>query len=158
MKSPSKMTIPRPSAESLDEDEAEKQVVPVVEEEISISRVKEKTGKAVRVRIESHEEKQWIPVTDIIEEISVERVPIQRFVDERTGPREEGDVLIIPVFETVPVVEHRLLLKEEIHIVRNRREVQREEEVVLRKEIPVIEHRRAEQDDWRPEFPAQQGR
>lgn len=158
MKSPSKPNITRQSAESQDKDEAGKQVVPVVEEEISISRVKEKTGSAVRVRIESHEEMQRVPVTDIIEEISVERVPIKRYVDERTGPREEGDVLIIPVFETVPVVEQRLLLKEEIHVIRNRREVEREEEVVLRKETPVIERRRSEQDDWRPDFPAQQGR
>jgi stress response protein YsnF len=158
MKSPSKPNITRQSAASQDQDEARKQVIPIVEEEVSISRVKEKTGNAVRVRIESHEEKQQIPVTDIIEEISIERVPIKRYVAERSGPREEGDVVIIPVFETVPVVEQRLLLKEEIRIVRNRREVQREEQVVLRKETPVIEHRASDQDQWSPDFPAQQGR
>lgn len=157
MKSPSKPKITRQSAETQDKDETNRQVLPVVEEEVSISRVTEKTGHAVRVRIESHEEKQLVPVTDIVEEISIERIPVKRFVDERTGPREEGNVVIIPVFETVPVVEQRLLLKEEIHIVRIRREIQREEEVLLRKETPRIERRTSEQDDWKPDIPAQQG-
>lgn len=121
--------------------------LPVIEEEMSVSRVTEHAGR-VRVRIESREEVERIPVTEIIEEVSVEHVPINRYVDERSEPRQEGDVVIVPVFETVAVVEKRLLLKEELHIVRHRREVQREEVVVLRKERPIVERRASNQDEW----------
>ncbi len=133
-------------------DEPEQTAIPIIEEEVSISRAIEKTG-ALRVRIASHEEKQRIPVSEIVEEVSVERVPVNRYVRERTETREEGDVVVIPVFETVSVVEQRLLLKEEIRITRRRREVRREEEVVLRKEEPVIERRAADQDEWSQEPP-----
>lgn len=126
-----------------------KQVLPVVQEEVAISRVTAKTGRALRVRIEAREETQKLPLTETIEEVSIERVPINRYVDQRSGTREEGDVLIIPVFETVAVLEERLLLREEVRIVRRRREVRREEEVVLRKETPVIERRASAQDEWR---------
>lgn len=118
-----------------------KQVLPVVQEEVAISRETKKTGKAVRVRIESHDERKTVPVFETLDEVSVERVPINRYVDERTEPREEGDVVIIPVYETVSVVERRILLREEVRIVRRRREVRRDEEVTLRKETPVIERR-----------------
>lgn len=143
---------PQPGAESRREDE-ETRVIPVVEEEISVSRVTEKTGRAVRVRIESREEREIVPVTESVEEVSVERVPINRYVAERSEAREEGDTVVIPVFETVPVVEMRLLLKEEIRIVRRRREVQREEEVLLRKDVPVIERRETAQGEWTPDPP-----
>ena len=144
---------PRQSTRPQGENEAQTRTIPVVQEEASISRVVEKTGKAVRVRIASHEEKQQVPVSEIIEEISVERVPINRYVNERTAPREEGDVVIIPVFETVSVVEERLLLKEEVRIVRHRREMQRDEEVVLRKETAVVERRASGQEEWSQDSP-----
>lgn len=123
------------------------QTIPVVQEEASVSRVLEKTG-TVRVRIASHEERQQVPVDEIFDEVTVERVPINRYVSERTGPREEGGVVIIPVFETVPVVEQRLVLKEEVRIVRQRREVRRQEEVVVRREEAIVERRAADLGEW----------
>jgi len=122
--------------------------IPVVEEQAALSRVREETGAALRVRIVAHEEEARLPATDIVEEISVERVPVGRYVQERSGPREEEGVVIVPVFETVAVVETRLLLKEELRIVRRRRELTRLEPVVLIKETPVVERRRSEQDEW----------
>ncbi|MGE5489975.1 MAG: DUF2382 domain-containing protein [Actinomycetota bacterium] len=136
-------------------DEGSSRTIPVVQEEASVSRVVESTGGAVRVRIASHEERQRIPLTEAFDEVSVERVPINRYVTERTGPRQEGEVVIIPVFETVAVVEERLLLKEELRILRQRREVQRETEVVLRKETPVVERRAPGQEQWSEDSPDQ---
>lgn len=153
MPKPGKPHRPLQSTRTRERDEAQSRTIPVVQEEVSISRVVEKTGKAVRVRIASHEETQQVPVTEILEEVFVERVPINQYVNERTGPREEGDVVIIPVFESVPVVEQRLLLKEEVRIVRQRREVQREEEVVLRKQTPIIERRASSQEEWSQDSP-----
>lgn len=155
MPTPGKPSSSRPSTRPQGKGEAETRTIPVVQEEASVSRVVEKTGKALRVRMDSLEERQRIPVTEIFEEVSVERVPINRYVNERTGSREEGGVVIIPVFETVPVVEERLLLKEEVRVVRHRREVQRDEEVVLRKDSPVVERRASSQDEWSQDPPDQ---
>lgn len=139
------------------ENESSTQVIPVVEEEVSVERVTENTGESVRVRIAVHEETQYVPVSDVLEELSVERVPVHRFVDQRAGPREEGAVLIIPVYETVAVVEQRLLLKEEVRIVRHRREIERQEEVVLRKETAIVERRGANEEEWKPAPPPPEG-
>ena len=117
-----------------------------------MSSVVKKTGE-VRVRIVSEEEKQQVPVTEIFDEVSVERVPINEYVSERTGPREEGGVIVIPVFETVQVVEERLLLKEEVRITRHQRKVRREEEVILRKDSAVVERRAADQEEWSQDPP-----
>ncbi|KON82401.2 YsnF/AvaK domain-containing protein [Azoarcus sp. PA01] len=138
-----------------EENESATRVIPVVEEEVSIARVTEHTGDSVRVRIALHEETEFVPVTDVVEELTVERVPVNRFVDQRAEPREEGAVLIVPVYETVAVVEHRLLLKEEVRIVRHRREVERKEEVVLRKETAIVERRGADDEEWKPSPPAE---
>jgi len=46
--------------------------------------------------------------------------------------REEGGVLIIPVLEEVVVVQKRLVLKEELHIHRNRRSERVDEAVKLK--------------------------
>lgn len=150
---PDDPATPPPPAAPRGRDEADQRVIPVIEEEAVISRMAEETGKAVRVRIETREERQLIPLADMVEEVVIERVPINRYVSERTGPREEGDVVIIPVFETLAVIEQHLVLKEEIRIVRHRRAVPREEEVILRKETPVIESRAPDREEWREEPP-----
>lgn len=155
MKSRGKSQGAGASGQSHAKERAAEGVIPVIEEEVSISRAKTKTGKAARVRIEAREEKARVPVTEVREEFSIERVPVNRYVSERSAPRTEGDVVIIPVFETVAVVEERLLLKEEVRIVRQRHEIQREEEVVLHKETPVVERRESSQDDWKQESPDQ---
>lgn len=117
-------------------------------------RVTEKTGQATRVRVVSEERTKRVPVVDVIDELSIERVPINQVVAERLPPRADGDALIVPVYETIAVVEHRLVLKEELRIVRARREVPREEDVVVREETAIIERRDTEDGDWHPEEPA----
>ena len=67
------------------------------------------------------------------DEVVIERVGVNRLVDAAVGPRQEGDVTIVPVYEEVLVT--RLLLKEEVHITRRRRTEPREpQHVVLRAE------------------------
>ena len=49
----------------------------------------------------------------------VVRVPVNRTLEPGETPpepRTEGEVMIIPIFEEVVVVEKRLVLKEELHI------------------------------------------
>ena len=66
-------------------------------------------------------------------------MPINQFVSAASGPREEGDVLIVPVYEEQLVVEKRLVLKEELHIRRIRASEEWSEPVTLRREEVEIE-------------------
>jgi stress response protein YsnF len=124
-------------------------VIPVLAEELSVGKITEKTGRALRVRVTAREETQRIPVIDHVEELSVERVPVNRLVDARAAAREEGDVLIVPVYEAVAVVEQRLMLREDLRITRRQRTVTREEEVVLRREVAIVERRDTPDGEWR---------
>jgi uncharacterized protein (TIGR02271 family) len=54
------------------------------------------------------------------DEVSIERVAINRPIDAVPGARNEGDTLVIPVLEEVLVTEKRLMLKEEIRVTRRR--------------------------------------
>lgn len=65
------------------------------------------------------------------DEVSVERVPVNRIVDAVPETRQEGDVTIIPVIEEVITVEKRLLLREEVRIRRSRTEVHQPRTVVV---------------------------
>lgn len=59
--------------------------------------------------------------------VEVERVPVGRFVEAAEGPRTEGDLTILPVYEERLIVEKRLYLVEEVHL---RRRVTAREAVV----------------------------
>ncbi len=65
------------------------------------------------------------------DEVSVERVPVNRIVDRAPETRQEGDVTIIPVIEEVITVEKRLLLREEVRIRRSRAEVHQPRTVLV---------------------------
>lgn len=116
----------------------EKLVVPVIEEELQVSkRTIEKGG--LRVRMVVHEREQVVDVPLEREELSIERVAVDRFVEGPQEARTEGDTLIIPVVEEVVVVERRWKLKEELRVTRNRRTESASERVTLRREEAVVE-------------------
>jgi uncharacterized protein (TIGR02271 family) len=52
------------------------------------------------------------------DEVEIERISINRTVDQPMPPRYEGDVTIVPIYEEVLVVTKQLVLKEELHIKR----------------------------------------
>lgn len=57
------------------------------------------------------------------EDFDIQRIPVGRLLDGPVEARQEGDSWIVPVTEEVLVLEKRLLLKEELHIVRRREQV-----------------------------------
>jgi stress response protein YsnF len=77
------------------------------------------------------------PVTS--EEVTVERVAIDRWVDAPLPVREEGELTIVPVHEEVVVVETRLKLVEELHIRRQRVTSTARERVKLRREEASVD-------------------
>jgi stress response protein YsnF len=113
-------------------------VVPIVEEELRVSKRQVVKGR-VRVRT----------VVDTVEEVAreelrsetieVTRVPIDREVTEAPAVRTEGDVTIVPVLEEVLVVEKRLVLKEELHLRRKVETETFEAPVTLRKQRVEVE-------------------
>jgi stress response protein YsnF len=68
------------------------------------------------------------------EQVEIERVAVNRMIDEPMSIRHEGDTMIIPLLEEVLVVEKRLVLREEVHIKKLKSVVHDPQEVHLREE------------------------
>ena len=68
------------------------------------------------------------------EHVSVERVPVDRYLDEPVAIRQEGDTTVIPVMEERVVITKQLVLKEELRITRHRQQQHHHEAVPLRAE------------------------
>ena len=116
--------------------------VPVFEEELSVNIRTIDTGRGVRVH--KTVEEQPVTVDELLmrEQVDVHRVAVGQVLPSGAAlpaARYEGDVLIVPVFEEVLVVEKRMKLKEELYITRTRIEESQPQTVVLKKEHVTIE-------------------
>jgi len=118
-------------------DEQEDVVIPVIEEELATGTRAVKTGA---VRIDKHVQKRVrrISAPLVHEDIEVRRVPVNREVTEPPRVRRRGDTVIVPVVEEEMVVTKRLVLKEEIHIVKRRTKERVVKEVELERERAEI--------------------
>lgn len=114
------------------------EVIPVLREELKVSKREVETGRVVVHKTVSERDEN-VEMLLRRTDVSVERVPVGRTVTEAPASREEGDVLIIPVLEEVLVVEKRLVLKEELHIRKTTTECTAHEVVRLRTETVKIE-------------------
>jgi stress response protein YsnF len=123
--------VPTPSAHN----EAR---VPIVEESAVVGKRTVETGR-VRVRTETDEREELLRDLLTREDLRVERVPIGRQVEEIPPLREEGDVTIIPIVDEIAVVEKRLVLREELHIVRVRTVEPVEQRITLRSTRAIVE-------------------
>jgi len=113
-------------------------VVPVVEEHVEVKkRLVER--EHVRLTKSTTTQDEVVDVPLLEEEIAVERVPVGRVVEAAAAPRQEGDTLIVPVYEEVLVVEKRLVLREEVRLTRVRRERREPQHVQVRKEEARVE-------------------
>ena len=108
-------------------------------EELDVQKHRMETGR-VRISkvVREHEERVDEPL--LREEVVIERVPINRFVEEAIPLRSEGDTIIVSLLEEVPVVEKRLMLKEELRITVRRVEARKPTSVTLRSEEATVEH------------------
>jgi stress response protein YsnF len=113
-------------------------VVPIVEEELRVSKRQVVKGR-VRVRTVVDTVEEVVRETLRSETVEVTRVPIDREVTEAPTVRTEGDVTIVPVLEEVLVVEKRLVLKEELHLRRKLETETFEQPVTLRKQRVEVE-------------------
>jgi uncharacterized protein (TIGR02271 family) len=113
-------------------------VVPVLAEDLEVQTRVVETGK-VRLTKVVHEREAQVDEPLWREEVEVTHVPIQRVVDAPVPVREEDGTLIVPVLEEVLVVEKRWMLREEIHIRKQRTETHQPQRITLRSEEVQVE-------------------
>jgi len=127
-----------------DNDAAGTEKLPLAEEEAHLEKRRVVTGR-VRVHTEVDVLDKAVSGELTAEDVSVRRVPINRYVETPPGIRTEGELTIVPILEEVLVVQTKLLLKEEIHIQRT---VTREtviQTVPVRRQRAVVESDGAEE-------------
>lgn len=123
--------------------------IPLVEEKPRIDKQAVETG---RVRIRTVVDEHLTRVADELErdDVSIERVPVNREVTAVPEIHEEGDVLVVPLLEEVVVVEKRLVVREELRIHRNRKRERVDEAVSLRRMRAEVERVPSDSGDVSP--------
>lgn len=122
----------------VNENDDESLVIPVVTEEINLRKEEHVTGR-VRITKTVHEREAVLEETVRRDEVDVERVTVNRVVDEVSDHYYEGDTLVIPIYTEVLVVEKRLMIAEELRITKHRHEQPVQENVTLRDEEVTVE-------------------
>jgi stress response protein YsnF len=116
--------------------------LPRVEERVEIGKRPVVRGRVVLTK-RVQEEDVTLHELGVEEEVEIEHVPVNRYVDSHPDVRTQGDTMIIPCVEEVIVVEKRLRVREEIHVRRVRREVDHPITVKVRREDIDVERRAA---------------
>ena len=116
----------------------EPMVVPVLVEELDVQKRLVETGK-VRITKVVHERETLVDEPLLHDKVTITRVPMQRVVDGPVPVREENGTTIISIVEEVLVVEKRLMLREEIHIRKQRLETHQPQRITLRREEVRVE-------------------
>ena len=130
-------------AESRGVDEPGNQTaIPVVQENLAVSKRVVETGQGIRVTKTSSEREEIVDELLARDDVVVERVSINQVVSaaDLPGIRHEGQTMIVPILEEVLFVEKRTIIKEELRITSARREVRDPQKIVLRSEHVSIEH------------------
>jgi uncharacterized protein (TIGR02271 family) len=114
--------------------------IPVLQEELQVGARRVDTGRGVRVHKTVSSSPHTVEQVLEHDELEVRHVPVDRVVAPADAPsaRQEGDTYIIPVLEEVLVLEKRVRIREEIHIVRHRRSAPHVETAVLRSEAVTV--------------------
>jgi len=112
-------------------------VIPVIEEEVIIGKKVVETGRILVKKTVSTED-VTVEVPVLTEHFDIERVSINQYLDNPPAPlRYEGDTIVIPVLKEVVV--KRILLVEEIHLIKKVETSNKTENISVRKEEVTIE-------------------
>ena len=112
--------------------------IPLVEESLVVDKQPVVTGR-VRIATKTETVEEIAALSLAQQAVSVERVVVDREIEQVPPVRTEGDVTIIPVVEEVMVVEKRLILKEELRVTRRTTSERIEVPVTLRKQTAEVE-------------------
>lgn len=119
-------------------DESTTVVIPVAEEHLEVGKREVETGRLrIQKRVSEHE--QTIDEPLFADEITIERVAINRVIDAPTSARVEGETTVIPLFEEQIVLQKRLVLREEVRVTKRRIERRAPQTVAVRREEVIVE-------------------
>ena len=112
--------------------------ISILEERIRIERRQVTTGVA-KVHVTVAERDETVEAMLNRQDVVVDRVPVGAFVDVAPTVRQEGDVIIVPVFEERLVTEKRIFLTEELRIRINENRQATTQTVRLRREHAEVD-------------------
>ncbi|MES2980515.1 MAG: DUF2382 domain-containing protein [Pseudomonadota bacterium] len=142
--SPSPEPIPPSPAGARDEG----LVIPVVREELEVERVVEHVG-TVRLRKRIHHVSEPVDASGFREVVETLRVPVNEPAERREPPWQDGETLVIPVYEERLVTQ--LFVVEELRVVRRREFFGGQEDVDLRQEEVIVERLDPATQQWIPD-------
>jgi uncharacterized protein (TIGR02271 family) len=123
---------------SIDEGNDAAITIPLASEEVELSK-RAVQQAVVRIQTKVREEERIIETRLLKDEVTVERVEMNRPIESPMEPRYEGEVLVIPVIEEVLVVSKQLVLKEELRITQRSVARPHAQAVLLRHEEAMVE-------------------
>jgi uncharacterized protein (TIGR02271 family) len=129
-------------------DDEGRVVVPLLNEELVITKEKRNTGQ-VRVTTVTRQREELVDELLARDQVEVDRVAVGQPIESIPSVREEGDTIVVPVVEEVLIVERRLVLKEELRIRRVRSTERHQERVTLRKQEAMVSRIPAESQTGR---------
>src|SRR5262249_29298838 len=118
-------------------EEAGEKVLPLLSEEVEVSKQRVETGRVQVARV-THEREQLIDELLQRDTVEIERTAIGRPVESMQAVRDERDTIIVAIVEEAVVVERRLVLREEVRIRRVRSTQRHRESVMLRRQEAVV--------------------
>ena len=113
-------------------------LIPLISEQLQVSKQVIETGR-VRLTKTVHQYEQDMQIPLIQEDVVVERVAMDRLVDDVPAARQEGDTIIYSVLREEFVVQKRLRLVEEIRVTRRQSQTTDTQTVSLRREEITVE-------------------
>ncbi len=125
------------------------ETIALAAERAVVSKRKKLTG-GVRVRTVTRQHEEVVDTPLRTEQVAVERIVLDRWVEEPIPVRQEGDTTIITLHEEVVVVEKRLKAIEEVRLTRQRTTRRVPERITLRREEALVERVDAAADDDEP--------
>ncbi len=135
-------------------NESEEMVLPVLREELEISKQKVPTG-SVLIHKTVREREEVVDEPLFTNAVQIERVPMNRVVDSVIPVRQQGDITVISVVEEMLVLTKQLVLKEEIRISNRHSEMRNPQRVSLRTEEVTVERGNApDSSRTNPELPS----
>lgn len=116
---------------------AEEERIPLIEEQVVFGK-RQAAGRTVSVTTRPVTEEVTVREPVMREQVTVERVPVGAVVDRVPDIREDGELTVIPVVEERVRVVTELVLVEEIHLRRTRRQELHEQTVTrTRTEVEI---------------------
>jgi len=115
----------------------------ILQEEANIDKKIVESGKVyIHKKVQETDEEISVPVSH--ESVTIKKVTVNKYVDVAPLVRNEGNTTIIPVIKEVLVVEKKLMLVEEVHVIKNIVEKTEEHTIPLRKEEIEVERYKRE--------------